>query len=240
MGTRTRLFSLAGAALALVVCGCGPAPGPAGAGPTLVTPAGEPPTAPPTGVTAAVLLPLPAALLLAADFGPAYALSGPVLSETGATPSVRLLDTMECPAWQPGSGGSAALVLDQARQLYAAPRGHFDSMAVWRFRAAGAVTALAEVREQLRRCAREELVEGDVPVVIRWTVLATGVAGQESLLVRVENRRGGELFNVDFFVVVRQSSVVASVWLSDQRWTTDRLRALATRVATRLCAVAAC
>ncbi|HET8658767.1 MAG TPA: hypothetical protein VFM55_07185 [Micromonosporaceae bacterium] len=241
MGPRTRLFSLASAVLALAVCGCGPGLGPAGPGPALVTPAGVPPTVPPTAATTSTLPALPAALLLASDFGSAYALSGSVLSETGPTPSVRLLDPMECRAGQPGpGGGSAALVLDQARQLYAAPRGHFDSMAVWRFRAAGATTALAEVREQLRRCAREELIDVDVPVVVRWTVLTTGVAGQESLVVRAETRRGGELFNVDFFVVVRQDPVVASVWLSDQRWTTDRLRALGTRVAARLCAVAAC
>jgi hypothetical protein len=120
-------------------------------------------------------------------------------------------------------------------QLYAAPRGHFDLLTVWRYRGDGVASAMTELREQLRRCARNEsVVEEDIRIVRTWTVLASDFAGPGSVALRNELRRDGVVSDVDFHVIVPRGDAVASLWLSDQRWTTARLRAIGQRLASRL------
>jgi hypothetical protein len=171
-------------------------------------------------------------LLTPGDFGSGYSVKDPVVEQGPPMEPTYLLPVMECGA--PSTSGAA--VSAGLLQLYAAPRGHFDSLTIWRYRGTGAADAIRELRDQLRLCARTESVGDEGKLVTRtWTVLATDFAGADgSLAVRNELARDGVVSDVDFHVVVRRGDAVASLWLSDQRWTTARLRAIGQRIAARL------
>jgi len=178
----------------------------------------------------------PAALLTPVDFGAGYSLAEPSAVQSPPTEPAYLLPVMECAALPPGAPDySGALVSAGLLQLYAAPRGHYDSLTVWRYRGTGAADAIREVRDQLRLCPRNESVaEENTRVTRTWTVLATDFAGAGSLAIRNELARNAVVSDVDFHVIVRRGDAVASLWLSDQRWTAARLRAIGQRIAARL------
>jgi len=196
-------------------------------------PAKPSPTAPATPRATTPPVALGPAMLRPSDFGAGYTIE----SETPlVSPDSSLLGGVQCPEWQPAGEASTAHVLGGHDRLFDAPRGHFDGQSVWRFDGEWAVTAMRELRDQLRICARAEFREVvDFDVVTR-TILASGIAGADSLIVRDRHTRNGLVSNVDFYVVVRQGELVAVLWLSDQRWTVDRMRDVGRRMATRLCA----
>jgi hypothetical protein len=220
-----RRTSVTAAVLACALSGC-----------TTAAPVATP--APPPDSSAAVgAAPVSrAALLTPDDFGPGYTVAEPAEEAAQPVEPAYLLPIMDCPEWRPGPDGpSGTLVLAGARQLYAAPRGHFDGLAVWRYRAGGAERALREVRDQLRLCARYERTgDEDSVVTTTWTVLAGDFAGAGSVAVRTELARDGVVSNVDFFVIVRRADAVATLWLSDQRWTKEALLMVGQRMASRL------
>lgn len=233
--------TVAAAVLACAVAGCtapATAPGAAPVAPA-VTPSA---TASPTGPTAGPTPPPPAvrvsraALLTPGDFGAGYTVAEPAEEAAPPVEPAYLLPVMDCPQWQPGPDGpSGAAVLAGARQLYAAPRGHYDGLAVWRYRPGAAERAVREAADQVRVCPTYESVgDEDVRVSRTWTVLARDFAGPGALVLRTELARNGTVSDVDFFVIVRRDDAVAALWLSDQRWTTARLRAVGARMASRL------
>jgi hypothetical protein len=173
-----------------------------------------------------------AALLTPEDFGAGYSVKEQATTVPPPSEPAYLLPVMDCPD---AGGPSRESVTAGLSQLYAAPRGHFDSLTVWRYRGDGAAHAMTELREQLRRCARSESVGDENTTVVRtWTLLATDFAGPGSVALRNELRRDGVVSDVDFHVIVPHGDMVASLWLSDQRWTTARLRAIGQRLAARL------
>jgi len=178
--------------------------------------------------------PLGPAILRPSDFGDGYA----VESETQRVAAEPImLAGMQCQTWQPAGEASMAHVRAGYDRLFKAPRGHYDGQSVWRFEGDWAVTAMRELRDQLRVCAKvEERDYPDVKVVLARTVLASGFAGADSLIVKDRATRDGLVANVDFYVVVRQGELISVLWLSDQRWTADRLREVGRRLAARLCA----
>jgi len=231
---------VAAAILACAVAGCtAPATAPEAVG---VAPAVTPSAT--DGTTGPTARPTPppairvsrAALLTPGDFGSGYTVAEPAEEAAPPVEPAYLLPVMDCPQWQPGPGGpSGAAVLAGARQLYAAPRGHYDGLAVWRFRPGAAAQAMREVADQVRLCPTFESVgDEDVRISRTWTVLARDFAGPGALVLRTELARNGTVSDVDFFVIVQRDDAVAALWLSDQRWTTDRLRAVGQRMASRL------
>lgn len=197
-------------------------------------PTGSAPSATPTRSPNSVPTPVSAvttALLTPAEMGPGYAIESDRPADLTA---VRFVSA--CPSWRPPAGTAEGHVVAGSARTFRAPRGHYDGLDVLRYAGDGAAAAMAYAERRLTACVRQE-EEGDpgVMVVTTWTVLATGFAGAESLVVRQRIERNGTLSNVDFHLLVRQGDLVAYLWLSDQRWTEEKLRALGERVAARLC-----
>ncbi|WP_446219389.1 hypothetical protein [Micromonospora sp. IBHARD004] len=222
---------LAAVTLLMILTACGDD----GASPIAGAPTSSAPSAtptPPPAATASLLTAVAAALLTPADFGPGYAVDSDGPADPGA---VRFVSA--CPSWRPPAGTAEGQVVAGSARTFRAPRGHYDALQVLRYAGDGAAAAMEYAQRRLTACARyEEAADPGVTVATTWTVLGSGFAGADSLAVRQRIERNGMLSNVDFHLLVRQGDLLAYVWLSDQRWTEEALRALGDRVAARLCA----
>lgn len=226
-----RIFAAVTLLVTLTACSDDGAPTMTGA-PTSSAPSAADTSSPTPVLTASPVASVTAALLVAAEFGPGYAID----SDGPADPeAVRFASA--CPDWRPPAGTVEGPVVAASARTFRAPRGHFDSLQVLRYAGDGAAAAMEYAERRLTACPQyEEVADPGVIVATTWSVLATGFAGAESLAVRQRTERNGVLSNVDFYLLVRQGDLVAYVWLSDQRWTGEALRALGGRVAVRLCA----
>lgn len=113
---------------------------------------------------------------------------------------------------------------------YQSPGGDTSvSQIVERYDAGRADDNLADVREVIQRCGTA-VSEPDITV----TVVGTGIAGDESLLVRQEQTPAGEGAQpqVDYIAVVRVGDLVTTVRAYPSE--PDRVRDLAERAAARL------
>ena len=177
---------------------------------------------------------LPAAALpSAADMGRGY-----LISSDQPAVAADLGSSVSCPASAAVSPTAVAVHRGGTTRSFKAPRGHVDAVTVHEYADAGAGRAWHAVRDRIHRCAKVTLrLDDGKPGFQRWSELATDFAGDHSVVARSEFSESGRVTNVDYFVYVQQDSLVLEAWLSDQRWTAVRLRALAERLAERMCGV---
>lgn len=142
-----------------------------------------------------------------------------------------------CGAWSPPPSGAARHVLGAYYVLFNGPNGVYEGHEIWQFDTGWAATAMGEIRDRLRLCARqEEPADPGVTAISEWTPLANGFAGADSVVVRHTVTRNGTLSNTDFYLVVRQGELLGTLWLVERRWTQAQLLDLGRALAARLCA----
>ncbi len=92
---------------------------------------------------------------------------------------------------------------------------------------------LDDVRDRLRECAGlQSPTDGGLP--LRWTVVASGFAGDDAVLAKKEVFQDGGPTKVYYTVAVRVGDLVSTVLLLDAGASESTARDLATRVAARL------
>lgn len=224
---------LAAAAVGVVL-----ATGGAGAGFALAV-TGQPPPVPPAATPTGEATVPPGWLLTADDLGPGRWSSdlwdGPEFeSEPLWWPRESCLDGPQAPAHEVATATAAF----STGPVTESAGSDWVGQVVTRYERGTAEAAFAELRQAYERCARP-----DDPLLLAYTIVDSGFAGDESLLVRLEQRSYGEGDvvaddpYVTYLVVVRVDDAVSIVRSYDNDLRAadpELLRALAERVAERL------